>query len=61
LIRTITSPYAILGNGELKKKLSIVANKISKSAEVKIASSKSEFKIVPYTKKTGKDLTELKK
>jgi len=61
LIRTITTPYKILGSGELKKKLKIIANQISKPAQEKLDTLKADVTIVKYTKKTGKDLKELKK
>ena len=52
LINSITQPVKILGNGELKKKLSITVDRISESAKEKITQAKGKItELKPTAKK----------
>jgi len=52
LINSITQPVKILGNGELKKKLSITVDRISETAKEKITQAKGKItELKPATKK----------
>ena len=46
LVRDLKRPIKILGDGELKKKLIVEAQKFSASASQKIAASGGEAKVV---------------
>jgi len=46
LVRQSNVPVKVLGNGEIKKKLKVDANKFSKSAEEKIKAAGGEVKVI---------------
>ncbi|SLM48529.1 50S ribosomal subunit protein L15 [Nitrospira japonica] len=47
LVRRLTLPIKILGNGELKKPLVVQAHKFSKSAEAKIQAAGGRVEVIP--------------
>ena len=47
LVRRVTLPIKILGNGELKKAISVQAHKFSKSAEAKIQAAGGSIEVIP--------------
>ncbi len=47
LVKRVTLPIKILGNGELKKALVVQAHKFSKSAEQKIQASGGRVEVIP--------------
>lgn len=47
LVRRVTLPIKILGNGELKKPLVVQAHKFSKSAESKIQAAGGRVEVIP--------------
>jgi len=47
LVRRVTLPIKILGNGELKKALVVQAHKFSKSAEAKIQAAGGRVEVIP--------------
>ncbi|HJT20409.1 MAG TPA: 50S ribosomal protein L15 [Nitrospira sp.] len=47
LVKRLTRPIKILGNGELKKALVVQAHKFSKSAEAKIQAAGGRVEVIP--------------
>lgn len=47
LVKRVTLPIKILGNGELKKAIVIQAHKFSKSAESKIQAAGGRVEVIP--------------
>ena len=47
LVKRLTLPIKILGNGELKKAIIVQAHKFSKSAEVKIQAAGGSVEVIP--------------
>ncbi len=47
LVKRVTLPIKILGNGELKKALVVQAHKFSKSAEAKIQAAGGRVEVIP--------------
>jgi large subunit ribosomal protein L15 len=47
LVKRVTLPIKILGNGELKKAISVQAHKFSKSAEAKIQAAGGSIEVIP--------------
>jgi len=57
ILKNEHTPFKILGNGTLTKKLHIITNKISNSALKKIESTNSKVEIIPF-RKTIKNRTK---
>ena len=58
LIRRKTNAVKILGDGELTKKLTITADKISQSAQKKIEKAKGTFKeLMPQPEKKAETIS----
>ena len=47
LVKRVTLPIKILGNGELKKPIAVQAHKFSKSAEAKIQAAGGSIEVIP--------------
>lgn len=47
LVKRVTLPIKILGNGEIKKALTVQAHKFSKSAEAKIQAAGGRVEVIP--------------
>jgi large subunit ribosomal protein L15 len=47
LVKRVTLPIKILGNGELKKPIVVQAHKFSKSAEAKIQAAGGSVEVIP--------------
>jgi len=47
LVKRVTLPIKILGNGELKKAIVVQAHKFSKSAEAKIEAAGGSVEVIP--------------
>ena len=47
LVKRLTLPIKILGNGELKKAIVVQAHKFSKSAEAKIQAAGGSLEVIP--------------
>ena len=47
LVKRVTLPIKILGNGELKKAIAVQAHKFSKSAEAKIQAAGGSVEVIP--------------
>jgi large subunit ribosomal protein L15 len=47
LVKRVTLPIKILGNGELKKAIVVQAHKFSKSAEAKIQAAGGSVEVIP--------------
>ena len=47
LVKRVTLPIKILGNGELKKPITVQAHKFSKSAEAKIQAAGGSIEVIP--------------
>ena len=47
LVKRVTLPIKILGNGEIKKALVVQAHKLSKSAEAKIQAAGGRVEVIP--------------
>src|SRR5215510_9194509 len=47
LVKRVTLPIKVLGNGELKKPISVQAHKFSKSAEAKIQAAGGSVEVIP--------------
>ena len=47
LVKRVTLPIKILGNGELKKAVVVQAHKFSKSAEAKIQAAGGSVEVIP--------------
>ncbi len=47
LVKRVTLPIKVLGNGEIKKALTVQAHKFSKSAEAKIQAAGGRVEVIP--------------
>jgi large subunit ribosomal protein L15 len=47
LVKRVTLPIKVLGNGELTKPISVQAHKFSKSAEAKIQAAGGSVEVIP--------------
>jgi len=60
ILKNVHTPFKILGNGTLTKKLNIIAHKISDSALKKVETTQSKVEIIPYRKSIKNRKTEAK-